>query len=261
MRARRTAATALAALATTLLVGGLGAAPAAAIAHGTPAPVGSYRFAAKLTMPKIPRGNGTYYSSACSGALISPTWIITAGHCFHDVQRRRVSGAPPYATRVNLDTVAILTSAGVVRTVTSVKQSAVNDIALAKLSAPVRTVTPLALSKVGPPVGQLLTVAGWGATSGVNPAPSLRMFTGVVKVTSGTAATILVTGYAPHADTSACPYDSGAPYVSTPAGAAPRLVSVESTGPTCPHSSPEATSRVDTVRTWIRSVVPDLPAS
>jgi secreted trypsin-like serine protease len=259
LRTRRTVAVVLAAIATSLLVGALTAPPATAIAHGSLAPVGHYRFAAKLTMPKVPRGNGTYYASACSGALISPSWLITAGHCFHDLNRRRVSGVPPYPTSVNLDTVAIKATPGVVRSVTYVRQSAANDIALVKLSAPVTTVPPLALSTGGPPVGELLTIAGWGATSGVNPVPSLRMMTGIVKVQSGTAPTILVTGYAPYADTSACPYDSGAPYFRTPVGLPPQLVSVESTGPTCPHTTPETTSRVDTVRTWIQSVVTDLP--
>jgi len=46
----------------------------------------------KLTMTHIPRPDGTFYDSACSAALISPSWIITAGHCFHDVNRNPVSG-------------------------------------------------------------------------------------------------------------------------------------------------------------------------
>jgi hypothetical protein len=38
-----------------------------------------------------------------------------------------------------------------------------------------------------------------------------------------------------------------------------RLVSVESSGPDCPHSGNETTSRVDVVSGWIRTVVPNLP--
>jgi hypothetical protein len=72
---------------------------------------------------------------------------------------------------------------------------------------------------------------------------------------------VLVRGYSPAADTSACLYDSGAPYFSAPPGAAPRLVSVENTGPNCPHAQSETTARIDVLVSWIRSVVRDLPAS
>jgi hypothetical protein len=57
---------------------------------------------------------------------------------------------------------------------------------------------------------------------------------GKVKISSVRSATVNVVGYAPSADTSACLYDSGAPYFSTPSGTAPLLVSVESNGPDCP---------------------------
>jgi secreted trypsin-like serine protease len=257
--ARLTAARLTAALAAVVAVLGLSAAPASAVAHGTLAKAGQDPFAVKLTMTQIPRPDGSYYDSACSGALISPTWIITAGHCFHDVNRNPVSGATPYATTATLNTSDLSQSAGEVRDVTWVRQASNTDIALARLSAPVTDVTPLGLSRTKPATGTLLTLAGWGATSSVNPAPATRLSLGVVKISSVRSSTVNVVGYAPYADTSACLYDSGAPYFRTPTGAAPLLVSVESTGPDCPHSSPETTARVDTVATWIRSVVTDLP--
>jgi hypothetical protein len=89
--------------------------------------------------------------------------------------------------------------------------------------------------------------------------PSDQLITGVVKIWSVQSSTVLVRGYSPSADTSACLYDSGALYFTTPPGAAARLTSVESTGPNCPHSLSETTARVDVVVPWIRSVVPDLP--
>ena len=82
----------------TLTAGLAIAPPASAVANGSDVPAGQFGFAAKLTMTDIPKPNGTKYNSACSGSLISPTWIITAGHCFHDVNRTRVSGSTPYAT-------------------------------------------------------------------------------------------------------------------------------------------------------------------
>src|SRR3954466_5544906 len=79
--------------------------PAATVAHGTAAAPGQFPFAVQLTMTAIPRADGTTYNSACSAALISRTWILTAGHCFHDVGGRRVSGATPYGTTATLNTV------------------------------------------------------------------------------------------------------------------------------------------------------------
>jgi hypothetical protein len=259
MSARRNTVAVALAILTALLVGALGVTPAAAVAHGTPAVAGQYPFAVKLAMSSIPRTDGTTYASACSAALISPTWIITAGHCFHDVYRNRVSGATPYPTTATLNTANLATSPGESRGVVEVRQSSANDIALARLSAPVTDVRPLALPTVRPLNGQLLTLAGWGATSSVNPMPSDQLFTGVVKTWSVQSTTVLVRGYSPAADTSACLYDSGAPYFTTPPGLAPRLTSVESTGPNCPHSLSETTSRVDVVVPWIRTVVQDLP--
>jgi V8-like Glu-specific endopeptidase len=249
----------LAVLAASAIAIGLTAAPASAVAHGTPAAPGQDPFAVRLTMTHIPRPDGTFYDSACSAALISATWLITAGHCFHDVNRNPVSGATPYATTATLNTADVTKSPGEVRSVTWVQQSSSTDIAVAKLSAPVTDVAPLGLSKVKPSTGALLTLAGWGATSSVNPTPSTQLVLGVVKISSVRSSTLNVTGYAPYADTSACLYDSGAPYFTRPTTGAPLLVSVESNGPNCPHTTPETTARVDNILSWIKTVVTDLP--
>src|SRR4051812_30185560 len=112
MRARRIAVAFTVAILSSLLVGGLNPVPAGAVAHGTPAAAGQHPYAVRLVMTNIPRPDGTTYTSACSAALISPTWIVTAGHCFHDVNRTRVSGPAPYPTSATLNTADLATSAG-----------------------------------------------------------------------------------------------------------------------------------------------------
>ncbi len=249
---RRTVVTAAVALA------GVGAAvallsigPANAVANGTPATPGQYPFAVKFTMTDIPKPDGTTYNSACSGALIAPQWVITAGHCFHDVNRVRIGGAPIYQTTATMNTVNVNDTPGEKRTIVDVRQSAVNDIALAKLSAPVRDVLPLVVKPMAPKLNDQLVIAGWGSTSDTDPTPSSQLNTGKVAVGEVDADTIGVHGVAPADDTSACLYDSGAPYFQPIGQRAGLLVAVESEGPDCPHTSLETTSRADVVVQWI----------
>ncbi|MCW2740512.1 MAG: Secreted esterase [Blastococcus sp.] len=259
MGARRSLLRLVAFLGAALTVGALGVAPSAAIANGTAATAGQFPYAVQLRLDDITRANGTTYDSACSGVLISRTWIMTAGHCFHDGNRNRVSGAPRYASTARLGTVRTADpAAGVTRTVVWVEQSGVNDIAVARLNAPVDGIAPPRLTTGPPGVGGILTVAGWGATTSTG-GPSAQLYSGQVRVNAVRTTTVLVTGYRPSATTSACPYDSGAPYLATSSTGAVTLVSVESTGPTCPHRLAETTSRVDVVAGWVRGVVTDLP--
>jgi hypothetical protein len=73
----------------------------------------------------------------------------------------------------------------------------------------------------------------------------------VFTISSLTTTTLGVQGYLPAADTSACLYDSGAPYFREAPGGEDTLVSIESTGPACPHSSEETTARIDNIAWWI----------
>jgi V8-like Glu-specific endopeptidase len=240
-----------------LTVGALGIAPAAAIANGELAVDGQFPFATKLVLTGIPTSDGGTRDSACSAALISPTWIMTAGHCFHDGTGKRVSGEPRYTATARLGTVSTADpAAGVTRTVTWVEQSSKNDGAVARLDAPIDDITPVALNTTKPGRGEILAFAGWGATSADGP-PSDQLWWGKVKVGAIKPSTVMVTGHWPAPDTSACPYDSGAPYFTE--GATPLLVSVENNGPSCPHSSQETTARVDVIARCVRGVVTDLP--
>jgi secreted trypsin-like serine protease len=227
------------------------ATPALAVANGTPVAEGQYRFAVKLTMTNIPRPDGTHYDSACSAALISSRWIITAGHCFHDPDRNPIGGPVPYATTATVGRADVADPQGHVVNVVRVLQSPTSDVALAQLDKAITDVAPLKLSTQAPVNGEILRLAGWGADNSVTPVPSNHLMTGQVQVSTVAIQTLGVHGYAPSPSTSACPYDSGAPYFLEDGAQAPLLVSVESTGPSCPHSQVETTSRVDVLAGWI----------
>jgi hypothetical protein len=242
----------------------LSAAPAGAVAYGQAVPQGTYPFAAKLTLNGIPRPDGTTYDSACSGGLIAQQWVITAGHCFHDANRVRVSGPPPYANATaTLGTTDTTVNPGEARTIVDVAQSPDSDVALARLDTPVTDIAPLDISNQAPTLGEQLTLAGWGwdATPNTTPTPSTSLRSGVVGVGTVTDLTIGVHGVYPSSFTSACIYDSGAPYFVPQGATAGTLVSVELSGPACPHDQLETTSRVDVLTDWISQTTGTGPGS
>jgi hypothetical protein len=228
-----------------------GSTPAFAVADGEPVAEGHYRFATKLRMTDIPRPDGTTYNSGCSAALIAPRWIITAGHCFHDVNRVPVSGPVPYATTATIGRTDDADTNGHVVSVIEDYQAPAGDIAIAKLDRPVLDIVPVALPHRPPAVDDILRLTGWGSLDDVNPKQATHLQTGQVKVTSVADTVVGVTGYKPKPTTSGCLYDSGAPYFAEAPHRLPRLVSLDSNGPACPHALEEITARVDPVTPWI----------
>jgi len=252
---RTRAATILLAVLASLGLALAGSAPALAIADGTPVAEGQYRFAVKLRMTDIPRPDGTHYNSGCSGALIAPQWIITAGHCFHDVNRNPVSGPVPYPTTATIGRADDADTNGHVVVVVADYQSPTNDIAIARLATPVRGIVPLVPSTGAPTEGEVLRMTGWGSLSDVNATPATHLQTGQVKVAAVSETVVGVVGYLPKPTTSGCLYDSGMPYFVEAKNRLPRLVSIESDGPACPHNQLETTGRVDTILPWLFSTM------
>ncbi|WP_236718099.1 trypsin-like serine protease [Actinoplanes sp. TFC3] len=234
----------------------LGAGPANAIANGEPVKDGRYRFAVKLTMTGIPVLGGGTRNSACSGALIARDWVITAGHCFRDENGVRVERPVAASTVATVGRTDLVTGTGGHDVeIVAVRQSATADVALARLRTPIRDIRPVKLSgRVAKP-GEVLRLTGYGSLTSTNPVPATHLQTGLLKVESVQDATLGVRGFAPHPDTTPCPYDSGAPYFREPRWRAPELVAVESNGPSCPHTAMESPARTDNLVTWIRGII------
>jgi secreted trypsin-like serine protease len=209
-------------------------------------------FNAKIVSNDIPVPGGGVRSGGCSGSLIAPDWIITAGHCFHDINDVRISGPPTHVVTVTVGKLKDSDTGGHAAQVVDVRQSPVNDIALAKLASAVPDVAPLKLLTTPPTVGQQLRFAGWGALSSTVFVPSDHLKQGQFAVLKVGPTSLEADSVVPRTvENSPCPIDSGAPYFTTEDERNGVLVAVESSGPPCPQPGREIISRVDVIADWI----------
>ncbi|KDN20888.1 integrin [Amycolatopsis rifamycinica] len=217
-----------------LTAAAVSAAPASAVSNG--AGTDAYPFAAKLTAD----------GRACSGALVSPVFVLTAASCFPENPQ---GGAPAKATT------ALVGRPGRTAQVTNVVVRADRGLALARLNTSVTDVPAVALPASSLVAGEPLRLVGYGRTSAewVPDQPHSAVFTSA----AGAAGTLSLTG-ANGAD--ACKGDAGGPVVRE-AGGVTELFAVA--GASWQHGCVGETEtrqgttaqRVDDLISWIRGQV------
>jgi secreted trypsin-like serine protease len=242
------------------------ATPASAIVGGHDAPAGAYPSVARITFGA---------SFLCTGTLIAPNYVLTAGHCGSMTGAAVASPASWPAALIAVKIGGDTASTGESRTVAS---ATVNpnylansgyDITLLKLSTN-STKTPTKVAGAAETASwapaTLETIAGWGTTTEGGSTPN-RLQEAQVPITTDAycagaysdfdASTMVCAGF-PQGGVDTCQGDSGGPMFGS-VGGVRRVVGATSFGQGCAQPNyPGVYARVgdSILREWIRSVAP-----
>ncbi|MGR6918731.1 S1 family peptidase [[Actinomadura] parvosata] len=232
-----------------------GATPAQAMKGTSPAADGTWGFVAKVNVGEL---------HGCTGALVSPQWVITATSCFASEGQPVASGAPKVATTVTVGRTDLFGSGGRVLPADWIHPHHDRDVVLVRLALRVLEVTPAAVSATAPAAGDALRVAGYGRTA-EEWAPH-RLRTAPVVAGAVAARSFGWTG-ANGGDVSACQGDAGAPVFRT-GGSGPELVglSIGAGQGGCLGAAGDGPRgadavRVDDLASWIGQVAAEPTAS
>jgi secreted trypsin-like serine protease len=237
------------------------AAPSSAVVGGGPASPGEYPAVAEITFGPF----------LCTGTLIAPDWVLSAGHCSSITGAAVASPASWPAPLINVRIGGVNQNDGEERAVGRVivhpdyLLTSGYDISLLQLSQP-STMTPTQVASAGErsiwSAGTLETIVGWGATEEGGDVPDTLQEAQVPVTTDQYCAgaysdfdpaTMVCAGF-PEGGVDTCQGDSGGPMFGRNAAGQLRVVGTTSFGEGCARpGKPGVYGRVadDTLRPWI----------
>jgi hypothetical protein len=206
----------------------------------------------------------------CSGTVVAPNLILTAGHCAENMQTGVVNDASGYqVTTGNVDWAAPEAGkqvSGVTRVIPCPcfdRHTLVGDVALLQLSTP--TTAPAVTLASNPPGGTAVLLAGWGETYYNQNTPVERLQWARTVVQSPqwcereappfSPASEVCTIDQPDRRTGGCEGDSGGPLLEPEPSAAGGMVQIGVTSHgynDCATTSPRVLTRVDAISAWVR---------
>ena len=241
--------------------------PSGAVVGGQDADPGEYPAVAEITFGPF----------LCTGTLISPTWVLSAGHCSSVTGALVATPASYPPALINVRIGGVSQDDGETVPVSQVVMhpdyllTSGYDISLLQLTR-ASSMAPSQVAGAGErsiwDPGDLETIVGWGATEEGGDLPigcrrracrSPPTRTARAPTATSTSVTMVCAGF-PEGGVDTCQGDSGGPMFGTTGGGALRVVGTTSFGEGCAREGkPGVYGRVADaeLREWIRSHVPD----
>ncbi|MEU7801934.1 trypsin-like serine protease, partial [Micromonospora arborensis] len=233
------------------LTGGLiSAGSAQAVSGGSAAPNGSWGFVAKVDVGG---------ARACTGALVSSRWVITARSCLSVGGQPVTAGSPALPTTVTVGRSDLSSTGGRVLPVLEVVPHPDRDVALLRLGLQILDVAPVPVSDSAPDAGEAVRFAGYGRTT-TEWVPT-KLHTAEVELDAVVGDSFTWSGR--DSNVSACKGDAGGPVFRETAGQ-PQLVGLNVAswqggclGETSTRYGATA-ARVDDLKQWITRPGPSI---